>query len=839
MNGGTINYIIGGASKSPESILETSESILETSESISESKSETSESKSETSSIDTEDDYDEYITGMRIHNPNPIQKKLQELHPEIFVKKVDKSGRFKSYAQLCPGHLRRQPVILTKKEWEKVKKINKEYEGSYYRKRPDDFTDPSWNDRWIKNAHLEYKNNYFICPRYLCLKNNMPMSEKQIMDGKCCGEKDKITKIKKEKKYETDEEFIEKELKIPFSAKKVPEGKCIIEFQSQSIEHTLKKDGKDGEYYDKPNKYKNFKPGFLPIKSHPDGNKEGDDRICMPCCFGNIAGDSQKKRYAYCKDNSHNIIKTEIYIRNCEKHPLQKGRVGWLCESVQNFLKMPNNKCFINKTTPKIAEKKPKCLYRYGVELNDKQSFIAAIADVFSQQKYIEDKSKKDYRPYSIKEFKNILINAISLDDFIEYFNGNLVELFQINSKEEEKIEIDTYKDQKVYKNVMKLNVTDTNEKYRRKYMQHIISSYEKFKEYLQDDDILIDYTYLWDIITKYNEKLHGTTFPNGLNLIIIDMIKDSASDFIGLICPTNRYVDKLFNNDKRYVILLKQNNYYHPLYLIQKIKNELNIDAATFSFYASTTSKQLPIELKNAIERITTYYNKCKPQPGKITEMKLFNIKKNLYANEIRLKLKRSYSLESQVINYNSSVIGLVFKHIKSEKEFFIPCAPSAIDNKYKYTMIDNPKIWKSYDETRDFLNRIYNRSKKLNSSNHIPCKPIRKIIEDNKVIGILTQTGQTVLINQPLLFTPHDGLEPLDISKPLDIDNNYNPYNVNEYDVDKYTLLNPEEDENRINEQKRIILENNFYNAFRNTLRILLKNMNIMLYETNLQIF
>ena len=68
-----------------------------------------------------------------------------------------------------------------------------------------------------------------------------------------------------------------------------------------------------------------------------------------------------------------------------------------------------------------------------------------------------------------------------------------------------------SYKTTTLYKKLMKTKLGEI-------YLQEIISAYENFKRYLNDDTIIIDYEYLWDIICQPNENL----FPSGLNLIIL-----------------------------------------------------------------------------------------------------------------------------------------------------------------------------------------------------------------------------------------------------------------------------------------------------------------------------
>ena len=63
------------------------------------------------------------------------------------------------------------------------------------------------------------------------------------------------------------------------------------------------------------------------------------------------------------------------------------------------------------------------CLLRYGVEKSINQSFTARLAEIYS---YKQNTQKIP----SIMEMRQILIKSISLDLFVKYQNGLLVESF-------------------------------------------------------------------------------------------------------------------------------------------------------------------------------------------------------------------------------------------------------------------------------------------------------------------------------------------------------------------------------------------------------------------------
>ena len=165
------------------------------------------------------DELENDVTGMKLSNPNPFENRLQKRDPKLFL--VKKEGKYNAYSRLCPSNYRRQPVILTDKEKEK---IDRENPGAY--------------NEAIKYGSSKDNEHWYICPRYWCLLNNMPLTEEDVKAGKCGG------KV------------------IPFGAKKVPKDAYIYEFKGQA-------DGSPN--IDKDGNYVPLYPGFTKDDSHPDG----------------------------------------------------------------------------------------------------------------------------------------------------------------------------------------------------------------------------------------------------------------------------------------------------------------------------------------------------------------------------------------------------------------------------------------------------------------------------------------------------------------------------------------------------------------------------------------
>ena len=178
------------------------------------------------------------ITGMSLSNPNPFEAKLKRLDPKLF--KYDLGGKFTAYSRTCPSTVRRQPVILTDEEKER---IDREHPGSY--------------QHAIKYGSSPDKQYWYICPRYWNLKTNTSLTEEEVKSGNYGN-------------------------KIPLDAKKVGAGQEIFEFW-HTKEHKGKKDGEYIQHY----------PGFIKSDSHPD-------KLCLPCCFKQWDSDEQKQRRQLC-----------------------------------------------------------------------------------------------------------------------------------------------------------------------------------------------------------------------------------------------------------------------------------------------------------------------------------------------------------------------------------------------------------------------------------------------------------------------------------------------------------------------------------------------------------
>ena len=600
---------------------------------------------------------------------------------------------------------------------------------------------PGSYDEAIKYGSNPDKQYWYICPRYWSLTENTSLTEEEVKSGK-------YGKV------------------IPEKAKKVPKDASIFEFTDSRVHK-----GRNGEYV------KHY-PGFiLKNDSHPDG-------LCIPCCFKSWNSPSQQRRREECQKNIVEIdrpktsvkVDADNYIKSSEKFPLEQNRWGFLPIVIQKFLKTDNKECQISVSNTNLKENHT-CLLRHGVEVNSKQSFIGCIADV-----YIDDKDTNIVP--TIKEMKKIIISSMDLDKFITYQNGTLSTVFF----KEKEVDIEKYNTSYLYKNIDKTNDDQLT------VLTNAIKSYENFVTFLESDSVLIDYTYLWDIVCTPNSKL----FELGLNLVILELTNNDLTDNVKLICPTNHYANEFYDINKKCLILIKNGKYFEPIYTLRETDSEYEI---TRLF--SMESKNLLPNLKSTLQIIKTSMDEnCARQPS-LPEV--YKFKENIILSKILYILQKNrYELVKQVLNYNGMVIGVIVR--KEDKEGFIPTYPSSliVDIGDGIVWIDDD-IWKSYSDTKDFLINI---NKETNKS--ILCKPLFKVIEDKLIIGIITETNQFVGINPPEQDMYGDDLKIINESNYLV--------------ADKVSILSDKKDTEREKYIKYIKLETGFYNTFRNTIRILL---------------
>lgn len=694
--------------------------------------------------------------------------KRKQLEPNLFL--TSKEGNYKVYTRACP--LQRQPVILTEEE---KQKIDKENRGAY-----------SYAVRYGTNPDKKY---WYVCPRFWCMKTNQPLNEQQVKNGECQG--------------------------------------AVHEFTSND--------------HIKDRKYINHYPGFLPKDTHPTS--------CVPCCMKKNwdTNVQQKIRRNECNINEAEDItvppevaaaaattaaaittttttkkraattaaqppeattatmattaadKAEtsmFYIVGFDKYPIPRSRWGFLPPSIQSFLQINYNDVIIKKT-PAFIKSGATTYLRYGVEQSRHQSFLGCIADIYASVNRYKELGRQ---VPTIAEFRKILQQSVSLDFYIKSHNGSLVSIFQPAKMAIGQDIIDKYADTEFYKKIDQRNENQFD------FLEDTIASFENFQQFLTDKDALIDHTYLWDMISSKNAKL----FPNGLNLVIMEVADKDITDNVEVLCPTNSYMDKFYDNTRETVILLKHNEFYEPIYMYN-LKTLNNREGSTPAITTRETfSEQVaPAELKRFLVKIQNSNNKyCRGMPSMPN---VYTFKQNKIAiNILRILKTFKYNISSQVVNYRDKVIGFMVSQTKDDPvTIYIPTFPSSQIADVPIIHMDDVK-WQSYEKTRDFLISIAKKTK-----GDVLCQPSLKVVENSLIIGIFTETNQYIQIDPPIAD---------DIEDDIRVFHSKSFANKGYYMADKTLAISDTEDPERTKLTKRVYLETQFYTAFRTTIRIIL---------------
>ena len=516
----------------------------------------------------------------------------------------------------------------------------------------------------------------------------------------------------------------------------------------------------DKSYHIKDGKYMMMHPGPLDKATHPDG-------LSVPCCFKGLFSKLQKER----QDKVFKTAKvSENYIIGPDKlPPIHHNRWGDLPLQLQRFFHFNNSTCYSGKHTRDINVEQ-QCILRKGVEESLKQSFLSCITDLYSH--YQTDILGKKIS-LKLKDFKSMLVSGLTLEIFISLQNGYLIEVFNLDNFPDHT----PYMKSKIYKSLQKNPL----------YLNRTISAFENFKEYILSDHDM-DYTYLWDLICLPNRQL----FTEGINLIILDIPEDDISNNVEVVCPSNSYSLEKFNPSRKTCILYRKNGFFEPIYIYTKLNEQ--------SYKCNGLFKKGDMPNIDVVLSMAEYIYAYECNPKSTSCSYIYPFKQNI-VSELLIKklLDLDYKIISQVLNYNNKCIGIV---AQNKKKGFIPCYPSAINTEYPIVYLEDETIWTDYKDTVSFLSKLHDESNEM-----IPCKPVIRTLEDGLVFGILTETNQLVLLDAPQENIMKDDLIVYET--------------VNEYVIDKFILKEPTIDYERETYVKRIKLEGQFYNAFRNMIR------------------
>ncbi len=457
---------------------------------------------------DSDDDYDllaleaefanqesEQTEEIQIEEDKPIKKKgkgellmrLREADDTLFNYKVPKTAKRTDYASVCGVVSERQPVVVSKSEYEE---INKKYPGAVH--------------GYVKtgsNPTLASKN-YYICPNIWCPKSR---------------------------------------LAITYEAYKKAGFKCPnpdIEEDPYLFVRAVDKTLEESELSKKLSKP--HYPSFLDMYTHPD-------KLCLPCCFltSPEAGNRNQKRKEACISNhlsanaakpasaekTDNIMGNEKYIKAETYCPLEVARYGLLSKDIQDLF---GKFCGSRHDGTGLMKDKTTCFLRRGID-HGTQSFLACIEYILQ----IQDIRRIILNNLSIEKY-------VSLENgrLLKLFLG---EETTTQMKEFKKWFFDPKQDGYVARfNLTKLRdeIKENDEISEKEIIREYLIwlSYNHFFEYLRNDTHSKDHRVLIDLINMGESWLN----PQKVVFIVIDVDPVSGKSFVQ--CPTRPFttIDKV-----------------------------------------------------------------------------------------------------------------------------------------------------------------------------------------------------------------------------------------------------------------------------------------------------
>lgn len=752
--------------------------------------------------------------GMRLKKPSPFMEMMDNMEPNLFLKKKD--GKYDRYSRSCDAAYGRQPVLITTEEHSSM--VSAERDGIIARFGEDKFDalgpeeqaevikkETQLDDRYSTTYGTDDTKKYtYVCPRYWCLKTNTFVHPNEM--------RQRVDEFGSPMTNDSGDPVLEHPTcggVIPRGQDRVlDDGNFVFEFTGES------RKSKDGQYAPQ-------QPGFLPRNKHPTGS-------CIPCCFklkvnksdsSVTLSEEQSIRRRDCtgvhdEDGAQRVTgpakvsTVDAYIMDQNAFPLAPGRWGFLPIEIQYFLKEYVNNYHASPHNTQLKDN-TLAIMRHGVEPNTDQAFLAAMADVMF---YESSHVKK-----SVSEFKEYIVNTITLDRFAGYQNGNLVTNF-LPTVPAADVDISEHTSSPLYISSRRGAGDDYSS------FKNLVAAFNNFIAFLKSDTSVIDHTYLWDFMCAANTH---ASHPAGINLVVLSIPEVDATTNVDIICPSNHYSTTLFSLEKPSVILVKRGNDYEPVYSFKRSSGVAGASTIAIQKYFATenmsvprvTTDMTPKTVLFALEKIINpiYQKKCSPIQNMRRE---YAFRRPILLGELYGVLtapneKTRARILKQAMNYSFKTIGLLV--VIANIEGYIPCYPSAplSDPAVETTFMDDETLYRSYAKTVLFDNLVIHHYKAA-----IPIQPAFKIVDDEVVVGLLTITDQFILLSEPIALSSTNDDIPVLRHKGFIAD----PLRPARSALDADIATNTSVDDDRTSYVNKIKMETNFFNAFRNTVRVLL---------------
>ena len=271
----------------------------------------------------------------------------------------------------------------------------------------------------------------------------------------------------------------------------------------------------------------------------------------------------------------------------------------------------------------------------------------------------------------------------------------------------------------------------------------------------------------------------------------------DYITHNLSIICPTTYHSKFKFDLSNPSIILYKKGDFFEPLFYAKKktTKKLTIIEPSEYNFLFNIKDSFI----QKTLQFINAHLGQCK----EININKKYNFKQNKSLQEIQSLLPTEYSIKSQVIAFDFTIIGAIIKN--GDFEFFIPCRPGNLTQEIEVIRIDEV-VWHTYDETVKSLIELYQKSNK-----QIYCRPVIRVLEDTMIVGVLTMTNQFIQLNEPEQ-DEYDGKDRYGLNKIEEHNYINDDYDITHESVSYY----------KNKTIHKLKLEKKFYNAYFNILKI-----------------
>ena len=564
------------------------------------------------------------------------------------------------------------------------------------------------------------------------------------------------------------------------------------------------------------------RPSFEDSNKHPH-----PDGFCLPCCFksNNTSKKLHIERIQKCQQEptgptgptapgasatsaslafaspTGRVFREE---RNILKYtltpPVTQGRWGLLPRSVQYFFNMDYTKMVVTTAnSTKILPNHP-CMLLYGIEHPRRQSFLGLFAEIYAYKHQLP-------APLTVAEIRTILTERVTLDRFLQCHNGAFLSVFGTvedpDDPDKEKGSALVETDMEVYRSI------DPNHPVQVAFYRKATRAWRNFTAFLSDPQTPIDHVYLWELLAGDFPEL----IPGGCNLVILEFSPEEGT--IDIVCPPGEVA--MFDPRKETFFVLKRDQYYEPIYQYLDVDGK-HITVTKGFFMAQTRPYSSMRRILEVVEVTQRTY--CQPIRDPQETMVA-----GLSASQTRAILhKYNYTVHSQVWNTRAQVIGLYVSYDEEElMGVMVPCRPSGIflGSDLPIVYLDSSggvgTLWKPYLATVARLNQVW-----FDTNEEISCQPVHQVVDPSGgwVSGVQTETAQFVPTYPPI--------RPIEVGKGLSVKQGALPTVVraNEVKVDQILSLTPQEDPLRRTLVRNILLETQFYQVFRSTVRRLLND-------------